>query len=62
MESDWAYKSTVQDNKVNTEDQLWMIHWDRELFPHQKWQSWKSYSFLWSIYVRQNRPIDVYCT
>lgn len=46
MESDWAYKSTIQDNKVYIEDQLWMVHWDRELFPHKKWQSWNGYSSL----------------
>lgn len=59
MKSDWAYKSTAQDNKMNTEDQLWMIHRDRELFLNQKWQSWNSYSSLWRIHVRA-RPVDVY--
>lgn len=26
----------AQDNKTNTEDQLWMIHGDRELFLNHK--------------------------
>lgn len=51
MEPDCA-----QDNRTDTEDQLWMIHGDRKLFLNHKWQSWNTFSSLWRIHVRA----DVY--